>query len=207
MFNRIDDSYFYALALALFSGASAFTAENVSFVVAVIGAVFTFVAFLFKKINKVLSTYNELQATVQKIEKEVKLNGGSSLKDAVIEAKNILKRIEETQKIIEQRTKSSLHCHDYALFELNKHGKLTWANEKFLMVTGCTTCDVGGLDWLNIVMEKDRQEFIRELNSCLDMCRKFDFDTLVNEKKAKFIGHPYKIDEDKHAGFLLRLII
>lgn len=204
---KLDDSYFYGLAIALFSGASLFTAENVSFVAAVVGAIFTFVVFLFKKINIVVKDYSALQESVHKIEKEVKLNGGSSLKDAVVAIKNVLSRIEVTQKVIEQRTKSSLHCHDYALFEVDKHGKLTWANEKFLSMTGCTTCDVGGLDWLNIVLERDRQGFIQELTSCLEMCRKFDFDTTVNLQKAKFIGHPYKIDEDKHAGFLLRLVL
>lgn len=196
-------SIFFTLALF----ASVFTAENVSILIALLTFIIPLIGLLFKKFKAIISAYNKLNETVARIEKEVKTNGGQSLKDSVIYLKDICARIEKTQKVIEQRSRSSLHCYDYALFEINKDGKLSWANEKFLNITDCTTCDIGGYDWMTIIDEKHRTDFINELNSCLTMCRRFNFDTIVLGKKARFIGHPYKTGENTQEGFLFKLTL
>lgn len=201
-----NDSYYYALATTVFSLASVYTGENVGFIVALIGATFTFTVFVFKKINSIVKSYENLGKTVNRIEKEVKTNGGSSLKDTVISMKTILNRIEISQKVIEQRTKSSLHCYEQALFEVDQEGKLTWANDKFLATTACATCNFSDYDWVSIITEEDREDFIKELNSCLSMSRKLEFHTTINDKKTKIVGHPYKIDSHSNAGFLFKLI-
>lgn len=137
------------------------------------------------------------------IKQEVTPNGGGSMKDIINNLKCTVDRIEIRQKILDQRSKATLHYSPNPLFETDKEGRLTWYNEAFKT----ETLDLGSLDghdWFSIVDEKNREEFITEINSCLRICRKIDIETIsVNGCTVRFIGFPYKVSNSTHEGFLI----
>lgn len=207
MFTQKNE-YIYALAFSIFGGARALSVDNVTFVLTIIGALFTAATFIFKKVNKIVDSYNNLTDTVEKIHSEIFIDDKTTIKKVVLTFQEILDRIETTQKIIEQRSKSSLHYNEYPLFETDKIGSLTWANEKFWELSHLNHNELIGNDWYSIIEESKRENFIEEFNSCIKMCRKFDAETvLYNGLKVRFYGQPYKIENIHHEGFLFKVII
>lgn len=202
------NEYIYALAFAVFGGASFFDLENINVVLGVIGALFTAAIFIFKKINKIVDSYNKLTDTVGKIHSEIFIDDNASIKDIVMCLNNTLERIETTQKILEQRSRSSLHYNDHAMFETDKHGSLIWSNDKFCVLSGLKHDEILGNDWYSIIDKEKREFFIEEFDSCLKMCRKLDVETtLYNGKNVKFYGQPYKIADIHQEGFLFKVTL
>ena len=158
-------------------------------------------------INKLFASNEELIETVKQIKSEVVCNGGKSIKDTVNGLKRTCENIEKRQRIIDQRTRASLHYLDAGLFETDKTGKLIWTNEAFYRVTGQTQADMEGYDWLSFLHEDEREQVIKEFSSCLKMSRKFYVETkTVEEKEVILSGYAYKLGEDQNGGYLINII-
>lgn len=182
--------------------------------IAIIGSVCSLLAgsfaFAWKKLIKpaikFLDDQEELKKSIQTIKNEVITNGGSSIKDAVNRLDKTCKSIEINQKVLDQRSKATLHYHEQALFEVDAKGRIHWFNEKFCDLTKENGDVTEGFDWVSIVEEDKREEFLKEFSSCLDMCRKIDIETTsVYDQQIHFMGHPYRISENRHEGFLIHL--
>jgi hypothetical protein len=160
-----------------------------------------------RKITKWFKAFFDEQVRISDhlkiIKQEVTPNGGGSMKDIINNLKSTVDRIEIRQKILDQRSKATLHYSSQCLFETDKDGRLTWHNEAFKT----ETLDLGpleGHDWFSVVDEKQREEFITEIKSCLIMCRKIDIETVsVNGCSIRFVGFPYKVAHSIHEGFLI----
>lgn len=186
-----------------FFGSGIFTGENVTFLVAIGGAIFTLFSFVYKQIE----SYNNLTKIVEQIKKEVTVNGGSTLKDGVNKLSKICERIETHQKVLDQRSRLSLHLSDIPLFEINKDGHLIWANDSLVAFLRIPYTELCGNDWLAIINDRDTEGFIKELTSCIHMCRKFEFTTTLEDgRTVTFVAHPYKISDSNHDGFLVKIV-
>jgi len=153
---------------------------------------------------KFINKHEDLAESVETIKQEITTNGGGSLKDVVCKLGESCDRIEHGQKIIEQRTRASLHYNSTALFETDSTGKVVWTNEPFYELTGQHLSDVKGYDWLTYVHEDEREELFMEFQSCLDMSRKFQKETLTfDNKRVRMLGFPYRLNGDEQGGFLV----
>ena len=153
---------------------------------------------------KFINKHEDLADSVETIKQEITANGGGSLKDVVCKLDNSCQRIEHGQKIIEQRTKASLHYNSTALFETDSTGKVVWTNEPFYELTGQHLSDVKDYDWLTYVHEEEREDLFMEFQSCLDMSRKFQKEMKTyDEKQVRMLGFPYKLNGDEQGGFLV----
>jgi PAS domain S-box-containing protein len=184
--------------------------ENIPIILSVLGSIGTFISILWvkivKPIIKILKNQDVFTQSIETIKKELTTNGGNSLKDSIVDLKNMCKRIETVQKIMEQRTKAALHYSNVALFETDQEGRLTWTNNKFYEVTSNSINSVDGYDWLSYIDEDDRKNFLHEFKSCLNMNRKFVKVTKNCEgSNIKLIGFPYKLNDNTHAGFLISI--
>lgn len=163
--------------------------------------------FIFKVVRptlKFIDKHEDLSESVNTIKSEITANGGGSLKDVVCRLSDSCERIEHGQKIIEQRTKASLHYNSTALFETDSSGKVVWTNEPFYELTGQHLVDVQGYDWLTYVHEDEREELFMEFQSCLSMSRKFHKELKTyDEKDVRMLGFPYKLNGDEQGGFLV----
>ena len=117
--------------------------EVLAIIVSCIGGIGTLFTYLWKKavkpIVKLCKNQDFFVESVEEIRKELKTNGGSSLKDTIIELKDTCNRIDNRQKVIEQRTKASLHYSNEALFETDEDGiwiEIAWIKKlKKLLMT------------------------------------------------------------------------
>ena len=177
----------------------------------VLGSLLSFAAVLWAKFLrpaiKFMDKHEKLAESVETIKQEITTNGGGSLKDQVCGLHRTCNRIESRQKIIEQRTKAALHYSTYALFETDQKGRLTWTNEPFFKLTGQTLADIQGYDWLNYIDEDEREEFLSEFTSCIDMNRKFSKDVKTSDgQEVRMTGYPYRLSDQEQGGFLISII-
>jgi transcriptional regulator with PAS, ATPase and Fis domain len=155
---------------------------------------------------KFVKGQEEVGKSLETIKKELTTNGGNSLKDAIVDLRSTVNRMEKRQKVIEQRTKAALHYNDAALFETDDHGRLTWTNNNFYELTQDVINSVEGYDWLNYIKEEDREDLFDELKSCLKMNRKLVKTVkTVDDKTVKMMGFPYRINDKEHGGFLISI--
>ena len=178
--------------------------ELLTLIFSILGGLGTFAMFVWKKLivpaQKFIEDHDDVKESIETIKNEVVTNGGSSIKDAI-------GRIEARQQVLDQRSKASLHYHDEALFETDEHGNLIWSNSKFKDFSENSFKYGAGYDWITIIDEPNREDFLKEFASCLEMCRKLDMETVSFEgKPIKFIGYPYKIKDKVHKGFLIHLL-
>ena len=65
---------------------------------------------------------------------------------------------------------------------------------------------IEGFDWVNLFIEEERDEVMHEFHSCLEMNRRFNKTTrLQNGKEVRLLGYPYRISEHEHGGFLISI--
>lgn len=187
-----------------------FDAESLAMASTVAGVITSLSIFMWKKLVKpainFLDDQEDLKKSIETIKGEVTPNGGGSIKDAVNCLKSTCKNIEKTQQVLDQRSKAALHYHDRALFEVDKFGRIKWFNEKFGLLTEDEGSPTEGFDWVSIVDESERENFVKEITSCLEMCRKMDIETKsISSHTIHFVGYPYRIADEDHEGFLIHL--
>lgn len=184
-----------------------FTAENITALIGMLGAVggvLLFIWRVFKTCGVFLKDHEEVKGAIKVIKTELTPNGGSSLKDIVSELKKTCHRIEIRQRLSDQRSKAALHYSIDSLFEINSSGALCWSNDSFAQMFQDLGDIFDGHDWITIVHDDCREDFLKEFKSCLEMSRKIDITTkTVHDKDIRFVGFPYKISAKKHGGFLL----
>ena len=185
--------------------------ELLAIIIGSCSGILGFVTLVWKKfvkpIIKLCQNQDFFKESVEEIRKELQTNGGSSLKDAIIDMKDIVHRIDRRQKIIEQRTKAALHYSNEALFETDIAGRLIWSNSHFCRYVKDNPNDVSGFDWLATIKEEERDELLKEFLSCIKMNRKFSKLTETQDgKEIRMLGYPYKITDVEHGGFLVSII-
>ena len=182
-----------------------FDLEQILAATSLAGVVVSVHVYLWKKIVRpVLNAVN----TIADIKSEVTYNGGGSIKDMVLKLSRTCDRMEVRQEIVDQRSKAALYYQDRSLFEIDKYGHMVWANECFYRNTVENGDISGELDWVTVVDEDERNDFLLELNSCLEMGRLLDIETSsTHGQKLHFIGHPYRVGKGKHEGFLIQIQI
>ena len=164
------------------------------------GAVYAAIVGLYKCIIKPSIKFyrnNErLIGSVEDIKKELTTNGGSSIKDTV-------NRIDRRQIMLDKRSKAIFYNVEKAILEVDEKGNILWANEMFHKQMG--TKNLKGLDWVSYIDEPQRENFLREFESCSEKLRELRFETISTEgKKIKYTGFPYR-GEGKNFGFLIYL--
>lgn len=184
--------------------------EHITLIFSILGGLGTFFSLIWikaiKPTIKILQSQENVIKTLETIKKELSTNGGNSLKDSIIDLKGTCNRIETRQKVMEQRTKAALHYNNVALFETDDHGRLIWTNNSFYELTGDHINSVDGYDWLTYIDEEDREDFFTEFKSCVNMNRKFvKLTKSCDGKNIKLVGFPYKINDEKHGGFLVSI--
>lgn len=184
--------------------------EHITLIFSILGGLGTFFSLIWvkaiKPTIKILQSQESVMKTLETIKKELSTNGGNSLKDSIIDLKGTCSRIETRQKVMEQRTKAALHYNNIALFETDDQGRLVWTNNSFYELTSDHINSVDGYDWLTYIDEEDREDFFTEFKSCVNMNRKFvKLTKSCDGKNVKLVGFPYKINDEKHGGFLVSI--
>lgn len=148
-----------------------------------------------KPVLKMTKGHDYIVESIKQIKGELMTNGGSSIKDAI-------NRIERRQIMIDKRSKAVFYNVEDPMFEVDENGNVLWANRLFHELMG--TKNLKGLDWVSLIDEPQRGYFLREFESCSERLRELNFETVSTDgKDIKFLGFPYRDNNDKNYGFLI----
>ncbi len=92
---------------------------------------------------------------VELVAKELKANGGSSLRDQVV-------AIRATVDLLEARQRATLEALETAIFEADGSGGWRFWNAALEDLMGVPPADLSGPNWKNLIHVEDRGSFLRE---------------------------------------------
>lgn len=118
-----------------------------------------------------------LIAKVEKVEKQVEYNGGSSMRDAV-------KRIELQVGYGNQLMEIADRCSDQMKFYMGPDGACTFINDAFLRCFKWTEADVLGYSFESIVEEEDVEEMRLKWNMSINRRSKFNDEQRIKDSSG-----------------------
>lgn len=128
---------------------------------------------------------NSTMNKVSFLEKELRPNGGSSIRDAINAIKQkvyendfLLKKNDSKQNILFNVIGSK----GLAFFETDAHGECVSITPKYCELTNLTEEEVLGNNWILAIHPEDRDHVMAEWNSCISMKRVFDM-------KYRYLSH------------------
>lgn len=126
-----------------------------------------------RKIEQIGETCNSLTEELKTISSELKTNGGSSLKDFVINIDRQLVHIEGWQKYIDETSGN-------ATFKLGPNGSMTYASPKLCCILDADREELHFRNWVAKVISSDRQMVLRDLEDAIE--NKMPLDTTATFK-------------------------
>lgn len=132
-------------------------------------AAITLLLFNIKRIFKFIYTLLfVLPESIKSIEKELKPNGGSSLRDAI-------KRIENAQILQEQRLMLILDSNpEIGVFETDELGNCTRVNNTYCRILNKTPEECYGMGWTTALHPDDKEKVFNEWNLAVKYSRPFE---------------------------------
>lgn len=137
--------------------------------------------------------------TIERIDYELKPNGGSSVKDAI-------NRIESKINLQDQKVLALIKSMPYGTFISDSDGNWTDVNLTLCRITGRTESELEGRDWLNWIDEKHKSGVILEWERAIK--NKMVFDVEVNYSNPtgeyiplRFSGNQLKNEKDELVGY------
>ena len=154
-----------------------------------------------KPYTTITDDIKNLSLSVSNISKELKPNGGSSLKDQVTD-------LHKSTKIILNRQRWILENREEPIFETDEHGNFKWVNEAFIRLTDKLFKDLENNNWINAICEKMRNEIDNEWKTAIRNKRNFEHQIIIVDSKnrafsAKCIA--IRQDDDKYIGKLVNV--
>lgn len=144
----------------------------------------------------------DLSSKVDLIAKEMKTNGGSTLKDHLM-------KIDSKLSIAEGQRHLVLNQGILPYFMTDAQGQCTWANTAFLELTNLTLTEVLGNNWINVSHGEDKAKVIAEWADAISHKRDFNFmfrfqpmDRSGNPA-APFMVHVLAYPSFNHMGMLV----
>jgi len=151
-------------------------AKIITFIVAVvpifvacymkISGKFTKISNFVKQLLIIVNTYPAFQAKIEDIHKEIKTNGGGSIKDVMQDCKNMIVLENKRWRILTE------HLNVIA-WESDSNGLTTWASDAMLRVLGRTHDEVLGQNWRAIISENDKSRVLEAWDDAI--ARKISF--------------------------------
>lgn len=142
----------------------------------------------------------DLYSKIKLISEEFRPNGGSTLRDAI-------NRIEEKVTLTEQKTVAIIKSLPLGTWVSDSKGKCVDLNKSFCNITGRTESELKGDNWINWIVQTERDDVFEEWNKCVNNVLNFDMIyrfTLPNQKVQKVHAIAYQLRNEKGAliGFL-----
>lgn len=150
------------------------------------------------KLAVVADMFDEVVATVKRIEAEVTPNGGSSLKDTI-------DRIDRKTEHLQARARHHDNHSTKPIFELDNFGNLIFANAAMYEALEADIDDLKKRNWIARVGARERQAVVADLRLAIE--NKMPFDTVVrfNSPRGLIAMHlkadPYVRSGSELVGF------
>jgi len=161
--------------------------EYITIANATIGALIVFGGYLINFTRKlkpyidITDDLSTLKEEVSVISKELKPNGGKSLKDQVSD-------LQSSTKIILYRQRWILENREEPIFETDEKGNFTWANDSLIRLTDRLFKDLENNNWINALCEKTRDEVNESWQSAIQNKRNFEHEIIIIDGKNRFFS-------------------
>jgi len=109
----------------------------------------------------------QLNKRLEEIQKEVRPNGGSSMRD-------VINRVEAMILIQDQRQRAMVADAEHGIFEADASGRCTHVNRTYCRLVGRTPQELLGYGWINSVAAEDRERVDREWAQAIAEEREFE---------------------------------
>lgn len=151
--------------------------------------------YLFKKLKPyttITKDIADLKTDISTISKELKPNGGKSIKDQIND-------LQLSTKTILYRQRWILDNREEPIFETDEKGNFTWANDALMRLTDRSFRDLENNNWINALCEKTRDEVNDSWQIAIENKRNFEHEVvIVDSKKRCFSAKCHAvIQEDK----------
>jgi PAS domain S-box-containing protein len=124
-----------------------------------------------KKISEVLDKVEIINLRTETIEHELKTNGGSSVKDAVL-------RIEKHQDYFSAKFRHGDHIAKEALFEFDENGNCTFVNRAMCLLLNVESTELLNRAWINRIEHSMRERVKLEWKDAIE--NKISLDSRIN---------------------------
>lgn len=132
-------------------------------------AVLKFAASFNDRMDRIEGTMSDRFAS---IEKELKPNGGDSLRD-------IVDGLRSSQMFQDRSYEAMLDLHDEPYFKSDRFGLCVWVNRAYLRLIGKSTEETRGNGWINAIHPDDRSKVFAEWRAAIDQNRNFEMEYRV----------------------------
>jgi PAS domain-containing protein len=142
-----------------------------------------------------------LKTEVSTISKELKPNGGKSMKDQMND-------LQLSTKTILYRQRWILDNREEPIFETDENGNFTWANSALIRLTDRLFKDLENNNWINALCEKTRTEVNDSWQIAIENKRNFEHEIIIIDSKdrafsAKCIA--VRQEDGKYVGKLINV--
>lgn len=139
-----------------------------------------------ENLAKAISHIDTIATNLEDVSKELRPNGGSSIKDQV-------KQIALDVKAIRVERDATFHLSKDAMFKSNEKGFCVLANSSLCNIYGTTPEQMLGLGWLNFVIEDDRERIKEEWFTAIESGKEIlSHYTVINQITRRKINVRYK---------------
>ena len=157
-----------------------------------------------RKIKPYVSITDDIQGLkteVAAISKELKPNGGKSIKDQIDD-------LQTSAKTILYRQRWILDNRDEPIFETDEKGNFTWANDALIRLTDRLFKDLENNNWINALCESTREEVNDSWQAAIDNKRNFEHEIIIIDSKNRAFSakcHAVRQDDGKYMGKLVNI--
>lgn len=179
-------------------------------VMSVLGAI----KYIWKPLKVKYAKFSGFYDTCTYISKEIKPNGGSSMKDSVEGLKLSIDAVLATVVRLDQRQISFAHQSEKGIFESDLNGDCIFVNRAYCRITGRSPDEAFGKGWKAFISYEDREAVIEEWYACVkerrDFIMTFNF-VKPDLVKVKVNCHAYVLRDLKgttigYMGYVLPIV-
>lgn len=157
-----------------------------------------------RKIKPYISVTNDisiLKTEVAAISKELKPNGGKSIKDQIND-------LQSSAKTILYRQRWILDNREEPIFETDEKGNFTWANDALMKLTDRSFRDLENNNWINALCEKTRDEVNDSWQIAIENKRNFEHEVVIIDSKNRAFSakcHAVIQEDKKYIGKFINI--
>jgi PAS domain S-box-containing protein len=138
------------------------------------------------RLAKAIDHIESISTQLEEVSKELKPNGGGSIKDQV-------KQISTDIKVIRAERDTAFYLSKDAMFKNNANGLCTNANTALCRLFGAQENEMLGLGWTNFVIEEDKERIIDEWQANIEFGNEIISNyTIENKETGKLIKVQYR---------------
>ena len=172
--------------------------------IVVITAFCVYMFYVLKKLHPFTTITTDiavLKNEISHISKELKPNGGKSLKDQMND-------LQLSTKTILYRQRWILDNREEPIFETDENGNFTWANSAMIRLTDRLFKDLENNNWINALCENTRTEINESWQIAIENKRNFEHEIIIVDSKNRSFGAKcvaVRQEDGKYVGKLINI--